>query len=86
MAIGSSDGTVRIFDGFEREVKLLQDKSVKSVPVLSLDLIRTSPTQIFVVAGHQKGQLALYELKGIREEESSSVGFKHHKTVGDVHA
>ena len=65
IGIGSSDGGVRIYDQHERELKLLQDKSVKGIPVMSLDIIRMREASIYVVAGHQKGQVALYEVKGL---------------------
>lgn len=66
MGIGSSDGGVRVFDQHERELRNLQDKAVKGVPVMSLDMVRMRETSIFVVAGHQKGQITLYEIKGLR--------------------
>jgi len=53
--VGSSDGGVRVFDQHERELKLLQDKSVKGIPIMSLDMIRMRESSIYVVAGHQKG-------------------------------
>ena len=47
---------------------MLQDKSVKSVPVMSLDIIRMRENSIFVVSGHQKGQICLYEVRGVRAD------------------
>lgn len=38
IAIGSSDGSVRIFDQKERELKVLLDKNVKGVAVMALDM------------------------------------------------
>ena len=38
IAIGSSDGSVRIFDHTEREIKVLLDKNVKGVAVMALDI------------------------------------------------
>ena len=52
MGIGSSDGGVRVFDQHEREIKVLADKSVKSVPITSLDMIRMRENSIYVVTGH----------------------------------
>ena len=65
-AVGSSDGGVRLFDEIEREIKLLQEKSVKGIPVISMDMIRMRDASIYVVVGHQKGQIVLYEVKGLR--------------------
>jgi hypothetical protein len=66
VGIGSSDGGVRIYDDHEREIKMLQAKEVKQVPVMSLDLIRMKENSIYAIAGHQKGQIVLYEVKGLR--------------------
>ena len=66
MGIGSSDGGIRVYDQHEREIKLLQAKEVKAVPVMSLDLIRMREASIYILAGHQKGQIVLYEIKGLR--------------------
>ena len=68
MGIGSSDGGVRVYDQHEREIKLLQAKEVKAVPVMSLDLIRMREASIYILAGHQKGQIVLYEIKGLRAD------------------
>ena len=38
---------------------------MKGIPVMSLDIIRMREASIYVVAGHQKGQVALYEVKGL---------------------
>ena len=42
---------------------------------------------IFVVAGHQKGQVSLYEVKGLRADGEivGQIVTKHLKTVTDVH-
>lgn len=68
MGIGSSDGGIRVYDQHEREIKLLQAKEVKAVPVMSLDLIRMREASIYILAGHQKGQIVLYEIKGLRAD------------------
>jgi WD40 repeat protein len=66
IAIGSSDGSVRLFDHSEQEIKTLIDKSVQSNGVTCLDIKRVDKSQnIFVVSGHVKGHIAIYELKGL---------------------
>jgi hypothetical protein len=40
IAIGSSDGSVRLFDQSEQEIKALVDKTVKGNPVTCLDIKR----------------------------------------------
>ena len=66
IAIGSSDGSVRLFDHSEQEIKTLFDKSVKAQAVTCLDIKRIDKNNnIFVVSGHQKGHLAIYEIKGL---------------------
>ncbi len=55
IAIGSSDGGVRLFDQMEREIKVLMEKSVKGIPVISVDMIRMREASIYIVVGHQKG-------------------------------
>ena len=52
VGIGSSDGGVRIYDQHEREIKMLQEKNVKNVPVMSLDMVRMRANSLFVAAGH----------------------------------
>jgi len=51
-AVGSSDGGVRLFDEIEREIKLLQEKSLKGIPVISIDMIRMRDASIYVAVGH----------------------------------
>ena len=67
IAIGSSDGSVRLFDGSDqKEIKSLTTKDLKGNAVFSLDLKRArANNSIFIVAGHAKGQVALYEVKGL---------------------
>jgi hypothetical protein len=50
-------------------------------------------SSLSVVAGHSKGQLVLYEVKGLaRYQQSTGTGLlstiqsRHIKTIGDVHA
>lgn len=52
VGIGSSDGGVRVYDSNENELRMLQDKAVKGVPVMSLDMVRMRETSIYVAAGH----------------------------------
>lgn len=52
VGIGSSDGGVRVYDQHEREIRLLQAKEVKAVPVMSVDMIRMREASIFILAGH----------------------------------
>ena len=70
IAIGSSDGSVRLFDQSEQEIKTLIDKSIKQSAVTCLDFKRIGPDQhIYVVSGHIKGQVSLYEIKGLLQQE-----------------
>ena len=43
IAIGSSDGSVRLFDSLEQEVTVLQDKKIKASAVTCLDIKRLGP-------------------------------------------
>jgi hypothetical protein len=54
---------------------------------MSLDMIRMREASIFIVAGHQKGQVALYEIKGLRahKEPVGLITSKHLKTINDIH-
>lgn len=66
IAIGSSDGSVRLFDQSEQEIKTLIDKTIKGNPVTCLDIKRLEKnSNLFVVSGHSKGQIAIYEIKGL---------------------
>jgi hypothetical protein len=70
IAIGSSDGSVRLFDQNEQEIKTLMDKSTKQNAVTCLDFKRIGPQKhIYVASGHIKGQVALYEIKGLLQQE-----------------
>ena len=92
IAVGSSDGATRLFsffDNAERELKTLCEKALKNVAVMHLDMKRSRNGNVFVVTGHSKGQLCLYELKGLRpyhEVSPAQVGSKLHKIVSDVHS
>ena len=69
LAIGSSDGSVRIFDNSEQEIKTLQDKSTKGNAVTCLDMKRIGEKkEIFVVAGHAKGHVSIYIIKGLHQQ------------------
>ena len=68
IAIGSSDGSVRLFDNSEQEICILTDKKVKGIPVTCLDMKRIGEEKnIFIVSGHMKGQLAIYKIEGLLE-------------------
>lgn len=70
IAIGSSDGSVRLFDNSEQEICILTDKKVKGVPVTCLDMKRIGEDKnIFIVSGHMKGQLAIYKIEGLLEQK-----------------
>ena len=95
IAIGSSDGSVRIFDSHtENELKILCHKDMKSNPVYCLDLQRVKgQNTLYVIAGHQKGNTVLYEIKGLPKFVNQSnnllnvnlITSKHLKTVSDIH-
>jgi len=94
IAIGSSDGSVRLFDQKdETEIKILTTKDMKQNAVYSLDIKRAKGSNLInVVAGHHKGQVVLYEIKGLPKFESgsntnllNSITFKHLKTISDTH-
>lgn len=75
IAIGSSDGSVRLFDHGEQEIKTLIDKTVKNNAVTCLDIKRIDKNNnIFVVSGHQKGAIAIYEIKGVLMKSSAKIG------------
>jgi hypothetical protein len=66
IAIGCSDGSIRLFDDTEQELKVLTDKTVQGNAVTCLDIKRIAATShIYVVSGHMKGQVAMYEIKGL---------------------
>ena len=69
VAIGSSDGFVRIFDHSEQEIKVLTDKSVKGNAVTCLDIKRIGEKKdIYVCAGHAKGHVSIYIIKGLFQQ------------------
>ena len=56
IAIGSSDGSVRLFDHSEQEITILQDKKIKASAVTCLDIKRIGREKhIYIAAGHMKG-------------------------------
>ena len=70
IAIGSSDGSVRLFDHSEQEICMLTDKKVKSSAVTCLDIKRIGPEKIvYIVSGHMKGQIAVYKVEGLLEQQ-----------------
>ncbi len=69
ICVGSTDGSIRLFDNQEQEIRTLVDKSVKGIPVTCIDMKRVDKNQnIFVVAGNSKGNLVLYEIKGLAQQ------------------
>ncbi len=66
---------------------MLQEKSLKGIPVISLDIVRMREACIYIVAGHQKGQIALYEVKGLKkyQEPVGIITSKHLKSITDIH-
>ena len=69
IAIGSSDGHVRLFDSSEQQICAIHDKKrVKSSPVTCLDFKRIGENKdIYIVSGHMEGQLAIYKVEGLLE-------------------
>lgn len=67
IAIGSSDGSVRLYDSKdESQIKAIGVKEMKQNAVTCLDIKRVRGSfSLFVVAGHAKGHIALYEVKGL---------------------
>ena len=56
IAIGISDGSVRVFDNSEQEIKVLADKRIANMAVTCLDMKRIGDKkEIFVCSGHSKG-------------------------------
>lgn len=73
IAIGSSDGSVKLFDNLEREIKVLSEKNVKNNAVMCVDIKRIRNNSVFIVAGHAKGQIVLYEIKGIKNNSEYGI-------------
>lgn len=66
IAVGSSDGSVHLFDSSEQEITVLQDKKIKQSAVTCLDIQRLGINKhIHIVAGHMKGQVVLYKIEGL---------------------
>jgi predicted nucleotide-binding protein len=66
IAIGSSDGYVRLFDANEHEIKVCHEHKLKGNAVTCVDVQRLKEERnVFVVSGHIKGHVALYEVKGL---------------------
>ena len=69
IAIGSSDGSVRLFDHQEQEISVLTDKKVKGSAVTCIDFRRLGDEKvIYIVSGHMKGQVAIYKIQGLLEQ------------------
>ena len=91
IAIGSSDGSIKLFDSnTEQELKSIGSKDMKNNAVTCLDLKRVrGPNLLHVVAGHAKGQVVLYEVKGLQLQDTKKllnmITFRTLKTVSDTH-
>jgi len=72
IAIGSSDGSIRLYDSKdESQIKAIGVKEMKQNAVTCLDIKRVKGSQtLFLVAGHAKGQVCLYEVKGLSRFQS----------------
>ena len=92
VAIGSSDGAVRLFNmKDEQEIKAITVKEVKQNPVISIDIKRVKgPNLIHIVAGHAKGQVVLYEIRGLPKYNTNqgligNVSVRHIRTITGIH-
>ena len=71
IAIGSSDGSVSLFDTTEQEICVLSDKKVKGSAVTCLDFKRIGEDKfIYLVSGHMRGELAIYKIEGLMEQQA----------------
>ena len=63
---------MRLFDQRdESEIKILTTKEMKQNAVYSIDIKRVKGSNLInVVAGHHKGNVVLYEVKGLPKFES----------------
>ena len=62
---------------------------MKNIAVMCLDMKRSRNNNLFVISGHTKGQMSLYEVKGLKaysEVNMTLVSSKHHKTISDIHS
>jgi hypothetical protein len=91
IGIGSTDGSVRLFESHqENELKILTAKGLLGNNVTCLDIRRAKGDNLLhVVAGHAKGQVVLYEVKGLPKFEKKKlinmITFKVLKIVSDTH-
>lgn len=66
LCVGESSGSVRLFDTQQNQIHHLTDRAVKSNGVTCLDMKRIDKNlNMFVICGHAKGQLTLYEVRGL---------------------
>ena len=69
MVVGSSDGSIHLFDQNEQEITILGDKKIKGSAVTCLDIKRIGPSKhIYIVAGHMKGEFVLFKIEGLLEQ------------------
>lgn len=91
IAIGSSDGSVRLFDANnETELKVITTKDMKNNAVTCLDIKRVKGNNLLhIIAGHSKGQVILYEIKGLPKHDKKKllnlITFRNLKTISDTH-
>lgn len=91
IALGFADGSARLYDSAERELKVLSDKSVKNSEVTCIDMKRVDKSQnVFALCGHSKSQLSVYEIKGLMQSKTADqnlqdVDVKHRKTIEENH-
>ena len=64
--IGFSDGSVFVYDQDEAPLRHLKDKSVKNSSVVSMDVTMSDSGVTILATGHQKGQVAIWEISDSR--------------------
>ena len=91
IAIGSSDGSVRLFDSHnETELKVIQANNMKNNAVTCVDIKRVKGNNLLhIIVGHAKGQVVLFEVKGLPKYDKKKllnlITFRVLKTVSDTH-
>jgi hypothetical protein len=88
VCVGFSEGSLRLFNFQQTELKQMTDKSVKNNAITCLDIQRLEKTQnLYIVCGHAKGHISLFEIVKFSQVESGDLKIesKHRKTVDDVH-
>lgn len=93
ICVGFSEGSLRLFNYYQIELKHMTDKSTKNNAITCLDIQRLEKNQnLYVVCGHAKGHISLFEIvKGLQSrqddmpQQEAKIEHKHRKTVDDVH-